>query len=145
MYDELEKKRWLEGEWLSDLSVKKFHDILGKFSNSKPRDTLLFINHFENRNTKRIEPVAQDQQHLQIIHTDNHWICIFFDKINIYIYNSIYRNYTTRKEGVMIKALFPFFQKLSFQFPLTQQQSDSYNCAVFAMAFATSIFFMKIQ
>ena len=79
IYEELEKSRITNNEWLSDFSVYKFHEILRKFSNFQPRDTLLFVNHLKNRNAARITAIPQNQNHLQIIHTNNHWICIYFD------------------------------------------------------------------
>ena len=143
IYEEVEKKKILEGDWLTDISVYKFHEILRRFSSFQPRDTLLVINHLENRNAARIKPIPQNEKHLQVIHSRDHWICIFFDLKNIFVYNYIYRNFLTRDEKAMVRALFPYLQILPLQFPRVQQQSDFINCALYAMAFATSIVFQE--
>ena len=110
IYENNEKERILKGEWLSDLSVHKFHLMLSKASNFKPRDTLLFINHINNRNAKRIQPMSFNEEHLQIIHTHrDHWICVYFNKKDIAVYNSIHKDCLTIEEEIIVKALFPFF------------------------------------
>ena len=111
IYEDIEKNRILNGEWLSDISVHIFYEILKNSSNFIPRDTLLSINHLENRNATRIQPVSRYQEHLQIIHTRDYWICVYFDKKTIFIYNSIHRNNLTEEQKVIIRVLFPYVEK----------------------------------
>ena len=100
----LERDKILEGSWLTDISVIKFHNSLCKFSNFLPLDTLLVMNIFQNRTHKhrkstRIEPMPRNQSHLQVIHTNNHSISIFFDKNQIFVYNSLHSKHKSNDYG----------------------------------------------
>ena len=142
----LERNKILKGQWLTDFSVIKFHSLLAKFSNLKPRDTLLVTNLLKNRKlmhqkSSRIEPIPRNQTHLQVIHTSNHWICIYFDTKQIFVYNSLHREELKKEEQLMLEALFPYFNELSVVYPVVQQQPNFSDCAIYAIAFATTIFF----
>ena len=119
---------------------------MAKFSNYKPRNTVLVTNLLNNRKLthrkkSRIEPVPQNESHLQVIYTTDHWRCIYFDKKQIFVYNSIHREYLKKHEQLMIEALFPYFKELPLVYPIVQQQPNFKDCAVYAIAFATTIFF----
>ena len=102
---------------------------------------MLFINNLKNHNATRIQPVSLYQEHLQIIHTHDHCICVYFDKKSIFIYNSIHKNNLTEEQKVIIRALFIYVDKLSIEFSRVLQQPNFKDCAIYAMAYATSIFF----
>ena len=88
--------------------------------------------------------------HLQIIHTNNtHWVCCYYDRSSIFIYDSLK---STRERNIYsvdieilnyLKALFPFhdFQQKPIKFPKVQYQPNGYDCGPFAMAIVTSLLF----
>jgi len=92
--------------------------------------------------------VSKDTKHIQILHSsfsslDGHWICSYYDRRNIFIYDSL-KNKTLHKDHKQfLERLFSThnFHKNPVEFSIVQHQPNCSDCGVFAIAFATSLLF----
>jgi len=74
---------------------------------------------------------------------DGHWVCSYYDRKNIFIYDSLNNKTLHKHHEQFLKRLFPTydFDKNVVKFPTVQHQPNCNDCGVFAIAFATSLLF----
>jgi len=137
-----EKNIILQGEWLTDIHMDNFHRLLASCSDYRPVET------WRIQCLHTIEPVLQDKKHIQILHSssslsDGHWVCSYYDKKKIFIYDSLNNKTLHKHHEQFLKRLFPTynFEKNPVKFPTVQQQPNYSDCGVFAIAFAISLLF----
>lgn len=117
--------------------------MLEKVSYFSPRLTL---------HVERLELITQlkhpKMSHLQILYCkENHWVCCFYDGKSVYIYDSLEwsrkKNRFSLHSSIsdFLKAVFPFYNLRHVKVPNVQNQRNSYDCRVCAIAFAISILF----
>lgn len=92
-----------------------------------------------------IEPYCNEKHTKNVIHilggsTYAHWRCYFYDRANLYIYDSLgcklYEN-LEEEEKDFISLRFPFLSIKNILFPNVTKQPDTYSCGAYACAFAT--------
>jgi len=132
----------VDGEWLTDVHMEHFQNLLQNCSEYTPVETwrVQFLD--------TIQPVPTDKKHIQILHSssspsDGHWVCSYYDKKNIFIYDSLNNKTLHKHHEQFLKRLFPTydFDKNPVKFPTVQRQPNYSDCGVFAIAFATSLLF----
>ena len=69
------------------------------------------------------------------------WICMYYSNNIIHIYDSLNVKCLKGEDKVFINRLFPNNPELKITFETVQSQTNSYNCGIFAIAFAISILF----
>ena len=72
-----------------------------------------------------------------------HWICFYYDGKNIFISDSINSNQLNVSNEMFLRKLFPHFDEIPKYFQIVQYQNNADDCAVFAIAFAISLFFQQ--
>ena len=105
-----------------------------------------------------IQPIPTNEKHIQFIYSslskdnanDNwllyergYWVCSYYDKKHIFIYDSLNNKRLAKDHEQFLKKLFltyDFIQNPA-KFPTVQQQPNSSDCGVFAIAFAVSLLF----
>ena len=118
-----------------------FHEILKKKRKEFSPQSVLYI-----QNLRRIKLITRETPNLQILLDHGygdigHWICTYFDGNNNHIYDSLNRNSLSAQQEQYLKCLYPFpFKNV---FPQVQQQTNQYDCGIYAIAFATTICFNK--
>jgi len=146
------RKRILDDREISLSSVKD--NVLPK-NNKLNDDSLdLFLrvvkttSSFETQSVHYIEfpqlITAICKKSVQIIggNCTDHWRCIFFNGIKLYVYDSI-SGYTydkmASKKKEYISACFPQLMPTDISFEKVQTQPDSTACGIYAAAFATDV------
>ena len=97
--------------------------------------------------SNRITELPSDKKSIQILFNKplssdgiGHWICTYYDTQNLYIYDSLNLKKLLEDHSRILKILHPYcFNQNTIQFPKVQQQTNSIDCGVFSIAFATSI------
>jgi len=118
-----------------------FHEILKKKRKEFSPQSVLYI-----QNLRRIKLITRETPNLQILFDHGygdigHWICTYFDGNINHIYDSLNRNSLSAQQEQYLKCLYPFpFKNV---FPQVQQQTNQYDCGIYAIAFATTICFNK--
>jgi len=132
----------VHGNWLTDVHIEHFHHLLRNCSEYTPVETW----RIQCLNT--IQPISIDKKHIQILHSssnlsDGHWVCSYYDRKNIFIYDSLNNKTLHKHHEQFLKRLFPTynFEKSPVQFPTVQHQPNYSDCGVFAIAFAISLLF----
>jgi len=132
----------VNGEWLTDVHMEHFQNLLQNCSEYTPVET------WRVQLLDTIQPVPTDKKHIQILHSssgpsDGHWVCSYYDKKNIFIYDSLNNKTLHKHHEQFLKRLFPTydFDKNPIKFPTVQCQPNYSDCGVFAIAFATSLLF----
>lgn len=132
----------ISGEWLNDIHMDYFGFLLQNYSQYK------YVEMWRLQILDSIQPIATNQKHIQILHSssnllDGHWVCSYYDTKNIYIYDSLNQRNLHEHHKQFLKKLFPTypFDKRSVKFPIVQQQPNSNDYGVFAIAFAISLLF----
>ena len=142
----------LDGSKLNDNHVDLFHNILSIYSPYNPQSTLIMQHVVKNPESTRINPISRNVRHLQLLHScedlcnkclGGHWICCFYDTTALYIYDSLNSRRLHVNNELFLKKLFPFFNEIPKHYIKVQHQNNNRDCAVFAIAFATSIFFKQ--
>ena len=134
-----------ENNWLEDIHIDRFRSLLKSCSQYRPCET------WKIQYPDMIESVCEDQKHIQILHScsdmttnkNGHWVCSYYDTRTIYIYDSLNLKRLHAHHKIYLKKLYPFysFDKKPVRFPTVQNQSNAYDCGVFAIAFAVSLLF----
>lgn len=70
---------------------------------------------------------------------NGHWICIYYDKNIIHIYDSLNTNVLHNDFKIFLNYMFPIKDNLKIVYEQVQSQENSYDCGVFAIAFATCL------
>lgn len=140
-----EKAVIINGHWLEGDHMERFANLLKKYSDYDMQGTWKV----QHRDT--IIPVSPNTQHIQILHScenvhtneDGHWICSYYNRHSILIYDSANKNKLHRHHKIYLEKLFPFypFDKKSVKFIRVQHQSNGNDCGVFAIAFAITLLF----
>jgi len=81
-----EKDIITKDEWLTDLHIDSFQRLLQSCSDYKPVETLSI------QRLDLIQPIPINKKHIQILHSSfggGHWVCSYYDRKNIFIYNSL--------------------------------------------------------
>jgi len=132
----------VHGEWLTDVHMDHFQRLLASCSDYRPVET------WRIQLPDTIQSVSKDTKHIQILHSsssslDGHWICSYYDRKNIFIYDSLNNKTLHKDHKQFLEKLFPTynFQKNPVKFPIVQYQPNYSDCGVFAIAFATSLLF----
>ncbi|XP_011690285.1 PREDICTED: uncharacterized protein LOC105451500 [Wasmannia auropunctata] len=135
----------LKDEPLNDAHIDYFGSLLKNCSDYQPRES------WEIQCPDLIEPVFKDQKHIQLLYScsdtisnsTRHWVCSYYDKRRIYIYDSLNLKQLPEHYKVFLDKLYPFhpFKKKPVVFPKVQEQSSSNDSGVFAIAFAVSLLF----
>ena len=83
------------------------------------------------------------EKFVQFLHVNgNHWITISNigeEKCVVNIYDSLHLHPTPETENLIAKFIKGDFDRLTFRVQQVQKQCNSYDCGVFAIAFATSL------
>ncbi|KYN14475.1 hypothetical protein ALC57_13321 [Trachymyrmex cornetzi] len=110
------------GDWLTDVHMDYFQRLLASCSDYRPVETW----RIQLLNT--IQPV---------------WTLGFYNRKNIFIYDSLNNKMLHKQHELFLKKLFPTyeFDKNPVKFPKVQCQPNCNDCGVFAIAFATSLLF----
>jgi len=134
-----------EDKWLEDVHIDYFGLLLKSCSEYQPRET------WRIQCPDTIEFVCKDQKHIQILYNcsdiitneNGHWVCSYYDTKVIYIYDSLNLKRLHAYHKIYLENLYPFysFDKKPIRFPTVQNQSNAYDCGVFAIAFAVSLLF----
>jgi len=69
----------VDGEWLTDVHMEHFQNLLQNCSEYTPVET------WRVQLLDTIQPVPIDKKHIQILHSssgpsDGHWVCSYYDK-----------------------------------------------------------------
>ncbi|XP_067216884.1 uncharacterized protein [Linepithema humile] len=137
----------VQGDWLNDMHMDHFNQLLKNCSDYRPEGT------WKIQLPQYIESVAENKKHIQILFSsnnhwilfssNNHWVCGYYDKKNIFIYDSFNIKKLHKDHEQFLIHLFPFysFDKQPVKFPTVQNQPNCNDCGVFAIAFAISLLF----
>jgi len=130
------------GDWLTDIHIDHFQQLLASCSDYRPVET------WRIQCLHTIQPILLDKKHIQILHSmsnlsDGHWVCSYYDRKNIFIYDSLNNKTMHKHHEQFLKRLFPTyeFEKNPVKFPTVQLQPNFNDCGVFAIVFATSLLF----
>ena len=86
-----------------------------------------------------------DCEYIQLLFLGNsengHWICMYYSNNIIHIYDSLNVECLKEEDKVFINRLFPNNPELKITFETVQSETNSYDCRIFAIAFAISILF----
>lgn len=131
------------GEWLTDVHMEHFKNLLRNCSEYTPVDT------WRIQLLDTIQPIPVNKKHIQILHSssgtyDGHWVCSYYDTKNIFIYDSLNAGKLHMHHELFLKRLFPtydFRKPYAVKFPVVQYQPNGNDCGVFAIAFAVSLLF----
>ena len=129
-----------QGEWLNDLHMDHFNHLLEKYSAYRPVGT------WRVQTIDRVQPIPTNKKHIQILPVTRlglHWTCCYYDTKDIYIYDSFNSKMLSDCQKQFLDKLFPTYDfiKCPVKFPFVQEQPNTHDCGVFAIAFAVSLFF----
>ena len=87
--------------------------------------------------------VSIDCEYIQLLFLRNsekgHSICMYYSNNIIHIYDSLNVKCIKVEDKVFINRLFPNNPELKITFETVQSETNSYDCRIFAIAFAISI------
>lgn len=95
----------MNNQWLSSDHIETFANMMRDESNNyySPELTL------KCQIPTLIKPVCPLKRHIQILYTNAHWICSYYDSKNIFIYDSMNRQKCNKNEKVFLKYLSPHY------------------------------------
>jgi hypothetical protein len=115
----------IKGGWLEDDHMEKFGFLVKKSSNYIPQEP------WKVQLPHNIEPVPEDKEHIQILHSaddlrnqqsDGHWVLCYYDKKRIYIYDSLNKRKVHPSHKIYLNHLFP-----NYPFDKNQLCSQRFN------------------
>ncbi|KYM94171.1 hypothetical protein ALC62_15211 [Cyphomyrmex costatus] len=114
----VERNIIVRSEWLTDTHMDHFQQLLASCSDYKPVETW----------------------RIQLLDTIQ---AVFYDRKNIFIYDSLNRKTLHNQHKQFLEKLFPTydFKKNPVKFPKVHHQPNYNDCSVLAIAFATSLLF----
>ncbi|XP_067213884.1 serine/threonine-protein kinase 10-like [Linepithema humile] len=132
-----QKEIIVQGGWLNDEHMDYFNQFLKNCSDYKPEET------WKLQRLEYIKPIPEDKKHIQILHSTQHWICSYYDRKNLFIYDSLNKKELHSDHEKFLRQLFPTypFNERPVKFPTVQKQPNGNDCGVFAIAFAISLLF----
>ena len=123
---------------LNDEHILEFNNILKNCSSFNIQSPLLDQKPY-------IISVPIDCEYIQLLFLGNsengHWICMYYSNNIIHIYDSLNVKCVKEEHKVFINRLFPNNPELKITFETVQSETNSYDCRIFAIAFAISILF----
>ncbi|XP_043481310.1 uncharacterized protein LOC122510603 [Leptopilina heterotoma] len=131
-----------EGEMLNDNHITKFEKLLRRESNLafNMQSTLYLIT------PEFIIPIDKNQKHIQILFSgackSGQWICTYYDGLRLYIYNSLNKGYLNEDQKKYLLRLYPF--KPPVVFSTVNLQPNGIDCGIYAIAFATSLYYNEL-
>lgn len=132
------------GRMLNDNHMYKFEELLRIQSNFVfNMQSTLFV-----QIPQLIVPIREGQRHIQILFSGlanaGHWICTYYDGVRLNVFDSLNARRLTDDQKSYLSRLFPFHPQVVFV-DVDQQPPGSVECGVYAIAFATSIFFNEMS
>jgi len=129
------------GDWLNDDHMYCFNYLVWELTFYDPVDTVVIQNSEQYKNIM----VARESKHFQVLHGSNHWICYKNETNNISLYDSKFNGILNELQEKFFGSLHPSCyteQNNSNVICLSvQQQLNSDDCGVFAIAFQVSLIF----
>lgn len=126
-------------EMLNDNHIYKFQELLEVESGG----IMQMQNSTYLQMLDEIKPIDKSKSHIQILFSGSykcgHWICSYYDKNVLFIYDSLNNKCLNEDQRKFLSRLYPFKPKVVFR--RVQQQPNSVDCGVYAIAFATSLYF----
>ena len=98
-----------------------------------------------------ITPIDKNRENIQILYsqytddwndnTGGHWVCCYYDKSKLFIYDSLGGNYRHRHHKISLEKLLPFYSvtRENITYPRFQMQPSGDDCGVFAIAFGVTL------
>ena len=114
-----------------------FIDDLNLIKNNKELEEthLLFFNYILKKNTNYrpqalsiyekpecIVPASPDKDYIQLLYSDYHFVCCYYNMKDLIIYDSLNRGYLSKNHQIYLSHLFPFLDLRFAKFPKVQQQ-----------------------
>lgn len=134
-YEIIEKDGNRSESMLNDLHIFEFAKFIPHL-NIQPT---IFLSSLNN-----IVPFQINEEFIQILfrgpNDSGHWICVWYDKHILRIYDSLNEG-LHHDHKLYINRLFPNSDNIKIVYKKVQIQHQSYNCGLFAIAFATCIAF----
>lgn len=128
-----------ENSQLNDNHILEFNNILKIYTRFNMQSTINF------QRLSNIQSINRNNEYLQILFSGNnsngHWICLYYNDNIIHIYDSINKKDLDDDHKIVINRLFPNKNNLRITFEQVQNQTNSYDCGIFAIAFAVAIVF----
>ena len=144
-----DKKLILNGSMLNDNHVDKFHSLLNE--KYEIPSTSLIKKSIQFSKFEELKVHDRNKPHLQLLHScsdlcincrNAHWVCCYYDTKSLFIYDSKNEKILHPSNISFLKKFFdPFFFELPINFQPVQRQTNADDGILFAIAFATSIFF----
>jgi len=129
------------GDWLNDDHMYCVNYLVRKFTFYDPVDTVVIQSPEQYKNIT----VARESKHFQILHGSNHWICYKYENNNISLYDSKFNGNLNELQEKFLRSLHPscYIEQYNpnVTCPSVQQQLNSDDCGVFAIAFQVSLIF----
>ena len=93
--------------------------------------------------TKYIEPANSDVDEIHILYILNHWVCLYYDTINFYLYDSTNQQKLFSLVQPILKKIYPNLDitQEAVKFPVVQKQQTDNDSGIHAIANATSLVF----
>ena len=127
---------------LNDEHILEYNNILKNCSSFNIQSSLLVQKPYN------IISIPIDCEYIQLLFLSNsekgHWICIYYSNSIIHIYDSLNVKCLKEEDKVFINGLFPNNSELKITFETVQSETNSYDCRIFAIAFAISICLFNI-
>ena len=146
-----EKTSILLGSMLKTVHIDKFHSMLREQYTIPPMSVMKESIQFSMIDSLKFH--ERNKPHLQLLHSckdlcincsSAHWTCCYFDTKAIFIYDSKNEMVLHPSNISFLKKFFhPYFSELPIYFQPVQRQNNANDSGIFAIAFATSIFFNK--
>lgn len=136
---------YIDGLFVDDLNLIKqnkeleethilfFNYILKKNTHYRPQAVSLF------EDPECIIPASPDEDYIQILYSDFHFVCCYYNMKNIFIYDSLNRGYLSENQRIYLEHLFPFIDLRFVKFPKVQKQKNGIDCGIHAIAMAISL------
>ena len=146
MFTEKNKNEILRGEWLWMMiwSVSiTFYKIIPIIDLLKRGVCNYLIQYHPYRQMKSIynflySSLSRDNANYNwLLYGRGYWVCSYYDRKNIFIYDSLNNKRLEKDHEQFLKKLFPSYDFIqnSVQFPTVQQQPNGSDCGVFAIVF----------
>ena len=74
---------------------------------------------------------------------DNHWVCVERENNSIKLFDSMNKKTTKSAIHIIARYIASKENKINLQIMNVQQQSNSNDCGIYALAFTTSLLFCK--
>ena len=130
-----------ETEWLSDIQINEYMSLLKKKFPLKAG--------FQNTLLQQIKSTKYPWKHIngdfiQIFFVNtSHWICVSRENNSIKLYDSMNKKTSKHAVNVIARYIASKYSSIKIEVMNVQQQNNSYDCGIYALAFATTLLFGK--